>query len=167
MTPVICQGLALSVVPDSDVRAIATYFSDIDHARAHEPEVEPAVKRAMETSPLDSGQEDDPDANLYAPACLSCHSNSGTAPLPARPELALNSALTLPEPTNFIQPVLRGIGNTEGAPGLVMPAYASSLTDSEVARLAAYLRRTRTTRPPWTDLENKVSAIRRKLAASH
>ena len=26
MTPVICQGLALSVVPDSDVRAIATLF---------------------------------------------------------------------------------------------------------------------------------------------
>jgi mono/diheme cytochrome c family protein len=167
MTPVICQGLALSVVPDSDVRAIATYFSDIDHAGAREPDVEPAVKRAMETSSLGSGQEYDPDANLYAAACLSCHSNSGTVPLSARPELALNSALTLPEPTNFIQPVLRGIGNTEGAPGLVMPAYASSLTNSEVARLAAYLRRTRTTRPPWTDLGNKVSAIRRKLAASH
>ena len=56
----------------------------------------------METSSLGSGQEYDPNANLYAAACLSCHSNSGTAPLPARPELALNSALSLPEPTNFI-----------------------------------------------------------------
>jgi cytochrome c553 len=73
----------------------------------------------------------------------------------------------LPEPTNFIQAVLRGIGNTEGAPGLVMPAYASSFTDAELARLAAYLRRTRTTRPPWTDLERKVSAARRELAALH
>jgi cytochrome c553 len=73
----------------------------------------------------------------------------------------------LREPTNFIQPVLRGISNREGAPGLVMPAYASSLTDAEVARLAAYLRRTRTTLPPWTDLEHKVSVVRRELAASH
>ena len=36
-----------------------------------------------------------------------------------------------------------------------MPAYASSLTDAEIARLAAYLRRTRTKLPPWTDLETK------------
>jgi hypothetical protein len=48
-----------------------------------------------------------------------------------------------------------------------MPAYASSFTDAELARLAAYLRRTRTTRPPWTDLERKVSAARRELAALH
>jgi mono/diheme cytochrome c family protein len=124
-------------------------------------------REALQNSSLGSGQEYDPDANLYASACLSCHYNTGRVPLPARPELALNSALSLPEPTNFIQAVLRGIGNTEGAPGLVMPAYASSFTDAEVARLAAYLRRTRTTRPPWTDLENKVSAVRRELTASH
>jgi cytochrome c553 len=54
-------------------------------------------------------------------------------------------ALTLPEPTNFIQAVLKGIGNREGAPGLVMPAYASSFSDAAAVRLAAYLRRTRTT----------------------
>jgi hypothetical protein len=39
---------------------------------------------------------------------------------------------------HFFQ-LLRGISNAEGAPGLVMPAYASSFTDLEVARLAAYL----------------------------
>jgi mono/diheme cytochrome c family protein len=96
------------------------------------------------TSYLGSGQEYDPDGNLYAAACASCHYNAGPVPLPARPKLALNSALTLPEPTNFIQVVLKGISNTEGAPRLVMPAYASSLTNAEIARLAAYLRRTRT-----------------------
>jgi len=34
MTPVIREGLALPVVPDSDVRAIAVYFSDMDRAGA-------------------------------------------------------------------------------------------------------------------------------------
>lgn len=166
MTPVIRDGLALAVVPDSDVRAIALYFSDIDHAGAREPSVEATVREALATSFLGSGQEYDPDADLYAAACLSCHYNTGTVPLPTRPELALNSALTLSEPTNFIQAVLRGVSDTEGAPGLVMPAYASSFTDADVARLGAYLRRTRTKCPPWRDLEEKVSAVRRELATS-
>ena len=167
MTPIIRDSLDRPVVPDSDVRAIALYFSDINHTGAHESNVKAATKEALQNSSLGSGLDYDPDANLYASACLSCHYNTGTVPLPARPELALNSALSLPEPTNFIQTVLRGIGSTEGAPGLVMPGYASSLSDAELARLAAYLRRTRTTRPPWTDLERKVSAARRELTAPH
>jgi cytochrome c553 len=62
--------------------------------------------------------------------------------------------------------VLNGVSAREGAPGLVMPAYASSLSDGDIARLAAYLRRTRTKCPPWSDVENKVSAIRRQSTAS-
>ena len=166
MTPTIRNALDLPVVPDSDVRAIALYMSDIDRADARKSNVEAATKEALGNSSLGSGEDYDPDADLYTSACLSCHYNTCTVPLAARPELALNSALSLPEPTNFIQAVLRGIGSTDGAPGLVMPAYASSLTDAELARLAAYLRRTRTTQPPWTDLERKVSAARRELPAS-
>ena len=167
MTATVRDALDLFVVPDDDVRAIALYISDIDRVSARESSVETATKEALQKSSLGSGQDYGPDADLYASACLSCHYNSGTVPLAARPELALNSALSLPEPTNIIQAVLRGIGSTDGAPGLVMPAYASSLSDAELARLAAYLRRTRTTRPPWTDLERKVSAARRELPESH
>jgi mono/diheme cytochrome c family protein len=162
MTPVVCEGLGVSIVPEDDVRALSIYFADVDHAAAREAIVEPTVKSALKTSYLGVGEEYDPDAALYAGACISCHYNSGPAPLPARPELALNSALTLDEPTNFIQAVLKGIGSNEGAPGLVMPAYASSLNNAQIARLAAYLRRTRTKLPPWTDLENKVAAIRQE-----
>jgi cytochrome c553 len=167
MTPTVRNSLDLPLVPDSDIRAIASYISDIDHADRRESNVQAATTQALQNSSLGSGTEYDPDANLYASACLSCHYNTGGIPLPARPELALNSALSLPEPTNFIQAVLRGIGSTDGAPGLVMPAYASSLSDAELARLGAYLRRTRTTRPPWTDLERKVSAARRELPEPH
>jgi mono/diheme cytochrome c family protein len=143
MTPVIRDGLALPVVPDSDVRALATYFSDVDHADARVSNVDATVREVVKTSSAGSGDERDSDARLYASACLACHYNSGAAPLATRPELALNSALSLDDPTNFIQPVLNGIGHGDGAPGLVMPSYAS-LSDAEVARLAAYLRRTRT-----------------------
>src|SRR6202522_4264212 len=167
MAPTVRDALDLPLVPDDDVRAIALYMSDINHAGTRESNVKTITKEALENSSLGSGQNYDPDADLYASACLSCHYNTGTVPLAARPELALNSALSLPEPTNFIHTVLRGIGSAEGARGLVMPAYASSLTDADLARLAAYLRRTRTTRPPWTDVEHKISVARRELTASH
>jgi mono/diheme cytochrome c family protein len=163
MTPVIRGALALPAVPDSDVHAIAVYFADMDGAGARGSGTDARVHEAVATSDLAVGQPYDADADLYASACVSCHYNAGPAPLPARPELALNSALTLAEPTNFIQVVLNGVGSPDGAPGLVMPAYAS-LSDSDIARLAAYLRRTRTNRPPWSDLEKKVAAIRGKSA---
>jgi mono/diheme cytochrome c family protein len=166
MIPVIRDALALPVVPDSDVRAIAVYFSDMDHASARALDAAPATREALAASDLATGQEYDPDANLYAAACIACHYNAEPVPLSARPELALSSALTLSEPTNFIQVVLKGVSDKDGAPGLVMPAYASSLSDSEIAGLAAYLRRTRTKSLPWSDLEKKVSAIRRESAAS-
>ena len=161
MIPVIRDALALAVVPDSDLRAIAVYFTDVNQAAARASSVDATVREAMATSDLAVEQPYDADANLYTSACISCHYNAAPAPLPARPELALNSALTLPEPTNFIQVVLNGVGSTNGAPGLVMPGYAS-LTDVEIARLVAYLRRTRTRRPPWNDLEKKVAAVRRE-----
>jgi len=164
MSPVVHAGLA--ALPDSDIRAQAIYFADIDHAAAREPVVEAAVKKALATSPLGSTQEYDPDARLYVAACIACHYNAGPIPLAARPELALNSALTLPEPSNFIHVVLDGIDVRQGGPGLVMPGYAAALTDTDIARLAAYLRRTRTDRPPWSDVEQKVAAMRQQAAAS-
>ena len=166
MTPVVRNALDASVVPDADVRALATYFSDINHAGVGVSNVEATVAEVMKTSAPRREEEYDADANLYAGACMSCHYNSGTTPLAARPELALSSSLRLNEPTNFIQTVLRGVGSNEGAPGLVMPAYASSLSDADVARLAAYLRRTRTSLPPWRDLEKKAASTRRQLAKS-
>jgi mono/diheme cytochrome c family protein len=167
MTPVIRGALDLPVVPDSDVRAIALYFSGMDRTRVRADVIDATARTAVATSYVSSDQAaNDPDAGLYASACMSCHYNAEPTPVSSRPELALNSSLMLAEPTNFIQVVLNGASNSEGAPGLVMPAYRSSLTDSEIAGLAAYLRRTRTKYPPWNDLEKKVSAIRRHSATS-
>ncbi len=164
MSPVIHTGL--SAVPDADIRAQSVYFADLDHADAHMAAVDVAVSKALATSSLGTGQEYDPDARLYAAACVACHYNAGPTPLPARPELALNSALTLAEPTNFIRVVLDGIGIRDGGPGLVMRGYGAALTNGDIARLAAFLRRTRTDRPPWTDMEHKVAAIRQQAASA-
>src|SRR5260370_22217466 len=115
--------------------------------------VDVADRKALATSSLGTGQEYGPDARLYAAAGVACHYNAGPTPLPARPELALNSALTPREPTNLIRVVLDGIGISDGGPGLVMPGYGAALSDGDIARLAAFLRRTRTDRPPWSDLD--------------
>jgi mono/diheme cytochrome c family protein len=109
--------------------------------------------------------KDDADARLYTAACASCHYNSGQ-PLAMRPDLSLNSALNLPDPTNLIQVILNGINAKDGIPGVVMPSFAQALSDADIARIAAYLRRTRTNLPPWSDLESKIAAWHRQIVGS-
>jgi len=163
MAPVVHQ---LSTLPDSDIQALATYFADIDHAGDRLASVDPAVARAMSYASPGTGREFDTDARLYAAACASCHYNAGAKPLAVRPDLALNSAVNLPEPTNLIQVMLRGISAKEGMPGVVMPSFAGAFSDADVARIAAYLRRTRTNLAPWPDLDAKIAAMRRVISAS-
>jgi mono/diheme cytochrome c family protein len=155
----------LSALPESDVRAIATYFADLDHAAVRAQLVGPAVARAMSYAAPAAGQNFDPDARFYTAACASCHYNSG-APLAVRPDLALNSAVSLADPTNLIQVMMRGVTAGEGIPGVVMPSFAHGFTDADIARIAAYLRQTRTSLPPWPDLDAKIAAIRQQASAT-
>jgi mono/diheme cytochrome c family protein len=62
--------------------------------------------------------------------------------------------------------MLRGISAKEGMPGVVMPSFAGAFSDADVARIAAYLRRTRTNLAPWPDLDAKIAAMRRVISAS-
>jgi mono/diheme cytochrome c family protein len=155
----------LSALPESDGRAIATYFADVAHAADRSASIDAAVARAMSYASLGAGQVFDPDTRLYMAACASCHYNSGK-PLAMRPDLALNSALHLPDPTNLIQVVLRGVSASEGIPGVVMPSFVHGFTDADIARIAAYLRRTRTDLSPWPELEARIAAIRREVSAT-
>jgi len=161
MAPVV-HGL--SALPDPDVQALANYFADVDKANDRLASIGPAIARAMSYASLGAGK-DDADARLYTTACASCHYNSGQ-PLVMRPDLSLNSALNLPDPTNLIQVILNGINAKDGIPGVVMPSFAQALHDTDIARIAAYLRRTRTNSPPWSDLESKIATLRRQIDAS-
>jgi mono/diheme cytochrome c family protein len=87
-------------------------------------------------------------------------------PLLVRPELGLNSALTAADPSTLIQIILHGIGVNEGLPGAMMPGFSQSLTDQDVAQLAAWLRSHRTNQPPWPDLEKQVATLRSKTHPS-
>ncbi|MDR3510436.1 MAG: cytochrome c [Caulobacteraceae bacterium] len=158
MAPVVHAGLAK--LPEADLRAVVAYIETVGGGDARAAATAPAVSRALAADRLGLGATYDADARLYTAACASCHYNAGAAPNAARPDLALNSAVSLPDPTNLIRVTLYGVGANEGAPGIVMPGFGAGFSDADVARIAAYLRRTRTSLPPWSNLEQKVAAIR-------
>jgi cytochrome c553 len=41
-----------------------------------------------------------------------------------------------------------------------MPAFGAGLSDDDVAAIAVYLRKSRTTLPPWTDVPGIVAKVR-------
>lgn len=163
MSEVVHDGL--SRLPDADIRALAVYFADVSGAAARADRSDAAVAAALAASGQAPSSASDAGAELYRAACASCHYNRAPAPLAARPELALVSALGSDDPTNLIRVVLEGIGVEAGMPGVLMPPFAH-LGDADLAALAAYLRRTRTTRPPWPDLEAKIAEVRRHTAGT-
>lgn len=159
MSPVVHEGL--SRLPDEDVRAIAAYFAERFGTRGKAIAApQAALARAEQANRGGTAQQVDPGANLYNAACSSCHYNRGPMPLLARPELGFNSALTADDPSTLIQIILHGIGVDEGLPGQMMPGFSHSFSNAQVAALAAWLRRTRTDRPPWPDLEKQVAKLR-------
>ncbi|USQ98007.1 cytochrome c [Caulobacter sp. RL271] len=157
MAPVVHDGLVK--LPDADIQALAVYFADLDAAAGRSGALAPALQRAAAADRLNVGPQNDPSARLYTAACASCHYNGVGQPNPLRPDLALNSAVNLDDPTNLIRVVLYGVSARDGAPGVVMPGF-SRFSDADVAKLAAYLRATRTDKPAWPDLDKKVAAIR-------
>lgn len=150
----------LSRLPQSDIEAIATYFADRNGAAGLAAQGAAAIGKAHAANGAGTGLQYAPAARLYTAACASCHYNGAKETNPLRPDLALNSSVNLDDPTNLIRVILYGIDAKDGAPGVVMPAFGYGFTDADVARIAAYLRATRTDKPAWPDLEAKVAAIR-------
>ncbi|MGH8433079.1 MAG: cytochrome c [Pseudomonas sp.] len=150
----------LRTLPDSDIQALALYFAEINGSATQKASSNEALHKAQTAAALDTRQASDSGAGLYLTACGACHYNNAT-PQNLRPELALNSSLTAADPANFVQVVLHGVGLEDGIPNVLMPPFAPALSDGEIARLAAHLRRTRTDQPAWPDLEAKVAAIRK------
>ncbi|QDH16613.1 cytochrome c [Swingsia samuiensis] len=157
----------LSQAPKEDVEALAYYFASLDQSAQRDGNEDAMIKRAMNMSGQDltGPQTHDPDARLFQSACGACHYNSGPQPVLGRPELALNSALWLDDPTNLFQVMLNGISAGEGQKDVAMPSFYAALSNHDMARIASYLRRTRTTLPPWNNLEQTAARIRASLPA--
>lgn len=162
MSQVVHDSMAAS--PDADIRALAAYFAQLGQADQRQVDTDALVKASIERSQRVARVDNDMGASLYVAACAACHSNSNDVPALLRPELSLNSAVSAPDPSNLIQVILHGMGKNEGLQGVIMPGFAHALSNADIAQLAAYLRRSRSHQPAWTNLEATVARLR---AGSH
>lgn len=157
MAPVVHAGLR--ELPKSDIEAIGAYLGDVVGAPDTDPAQNSIVQASLEAGRPDPTYRKDLGERLYATACASCHYNA-TSVIEGRPDLAINSATRLGDPTNLIHVILDGVNAVNGTRGVVMPAFRNALSDEEIAAIAGYLRDKRTDLAPWPDLARKVADIR-------
>ena len=158
MAPVV-QGL--TALPDDDIRAMATYLASFNPSIA-EPEAEllaqQQVLAASQSAPLPGvlGQR------LFDGACAACH-HDGDGPrlLGVNLPLALNSNLHSDRPDNLIRVMLEGIREPAGRDIGFMPAFRDSLSDAQIAEIAAYMRaRHAPGKAAWKNLTELVARLR-------
>lgn len=156
MGPVVHAGLR--ELPASDLKAIGVYLAGRNGVADADPAKNPLVQASLKSGRPDPAYRADLGERLYATACAACHYNADSV-VEGRPDLPINSAMRLGDPTNLIHVILDGVSASSGTSGVVMPAFRNALSDQQVAAIAAYLRG-RTDLAPWPDLQRKVSEIR-------
>jgi mono/diheme cytochrome c family protein len=152
----------LSEVPESDIRAIATYMASVFGAPTAERKRRGDEVLAQASSgpaqPANGGTTS--GAQIYAAACATCHATDRAPPFGGI-NLALSTALTSPDARNAANIVLSGIGPTAGERSPIMPGFAESMSDAQIAALLDYLRTRFGNAPPWTNTADIVRDIRR------
>ena len=140
-------------------------ISPISIRRASAPaSADPAVARAMSYARLASGRAFGPRGAALRRRLrvLSLQFEAGPARGPARSRAQQRGESARPHQPDPSRAARRARGGRH--PGVVMPGFAR-LSDTDIAHIAAYLRRTRTSLPPWPDLDTKVAAVRRLASA--
>lgn len=155
---------SLQPLPDEDIRAMAIYLAD---------GVKPDAAATSRAAAIDAARSAETEASLAEPAgarifegaCTACHAD-GT-PLAS---LALNSNLHSDRPDNLLQTILNGAeapaalarhATAEQIEVMSMPAFRQSLSDRQIADLAAYLRaRFAPDKAPWGGLSEAARRVR-------
>jgi mono/diheme cytochrome c family protein len=149
----------LSEVPGSDIRAIATYMADVFGAPAPDRKRRRDEVLAQVKSPLAPAAKTD-GAAIYAAACATCH--EAGRPLPyGGINLALSTAISSPDARNAVNIVLSGVRPVEGERSPIMPGFAASMNDGQIAALLNYLRSRFSNQPAWTGVEQTIADARR------
>jgi nicotinate dehydrogenase subunit B len=86
--------------------------------------------------------------------------------LEGRPPLPLGTPLHEADPRDTLQIILKGMKPPVGAAGPFMPAFEGTLTDAQVAEVAAYIRARFSDRPPWPNLTAQAAKARRQGEAA-
>jgi mono/diheme cytochrome c family protein len=167
----------LGTLPESESRALATYIAD--RMGAPSPEKQARAKELLAETPAhapgvlvqSAGGQTNPVAHdagdrgaaIYAAACSTCH--DAGRPLPyGGLRLDHSTALYGPSPSNPINVILQGLPAPEGERGPIMPNFAGSLDDGQIADLLAYMRRTYSDQPAWEDPAGLIAEARARGA---
>jgi mono/diheme cytochrome c family protein len=155
----------LSSAPEGDVRAIATYMAGWfgaptpDRKRRGDEVLTQARSPAAQAPATDAA-----GASIYAAACAGCHETN--RPLPyGGVNLGLSTAVSAPDARNAANIVLSGVRPVEGERSPIMPGFAASMSDAQIAALLNYLRSRFSSQPAWTDVESIVTEARRTQTA--
>jgi mono/diheme cytochrome c family protein len=162
----------LSEAREDDVQAIATYFALLmgEPSEQHDAKGRALIARTEQEAnarrlAIAQGRVTDMGAIIYATSCAQCHEPWSTEPPQnAGRNLALQSALSAPDPFNFIHAVFGGVHPLDDPSHTVMPDFGGAFTDVQIADLARYVRRTFSDQPAWPDLEATISAVRGSIA---
>jgi len=156
----------LSDVPDSDVRAIATYMAEVFGAPTPERQRRADDVLAQLKSPtVPAADTNTSGAAIYAAACATCHMTKRSLPY-GGVDLHLSTAISAADPRNAANIILSGIRPVEGERSPIMPGFAASMTDAQLAALLGYLRAGFSDGPAWSGVAETVVKARGIQAAS-
>jgi mono/diheme cytochrome c family protein len=154
----------LGLLPDSDVKTIATYVAALMGTPSPERQQrgEQIRKKIGEDLVLASAPTDTPagrGAAIYQAACATCH--DGSRPLPfGGINFHLSSTINAPDAQNAINMVLFGLPAASGRQSAIMPGFAAAMTDEQLTDLLAYLRETFAGQPAWPDVAARAADTR-------
>jgi mono/diheme cytochrome c family protein len=158
----------LSSVPESEVRAIAAYMTDVFGAPSADRKRrgDAALARAGTSATQPPAATANADgAAIYAAACATCH--EAGRPLPyGGVNLGLSTAINAPDARNAVNTILTGLRPVPGERSPIMPPFASSMSDDQLVALLKYLRSRYSDQPAWTDLEKVVALARQTQTAA-
>ena len=129
--------LSLSRLMPSDIDAMVAYLRTVPAIRdAHLPRPAGAAPRSAATAAPDHPI----GKRVFEGACASCHAWNGAGALVTQARLTGVRAVNDPSATNVAMMVLAGSMDAESGRPL-MPGFAGSLSDTEIAEVANYVTR--------------------------
>lgn len=138
----------LSTVPSADVQAIATYVASLAGPEAHRGQANAQARQAG-----------GPGAAIYAAACATCHDAGRPAPYGGI-DLARSTGPSGPTARNVIDVILWGLPAQDEQRRPIMPGFAGTLNDRQLADLLAYVRARFSDKPGWTDIDKDIRDAR-------
>jgi mono/diheme cytochrome c family protein len=156
----------LGLLPDADVKAIATYIAALmGPPSAERQQRAEEIRKTVGAGPTLAGAAPAGStpagrgAAIYRATCAACHDGSRPPPFGGL-NFHLSSTINAPDAQNAINMVLFGLPAAGGRQSAIMPGFAATMTDGQVADLLAYLRETFAAQPAWPDVAARAADTR-------